>query len=161
VERPDADAQGRRAGEGERLEGRGQPLAQLVGGPGVERDRCDLVGGCGTGRDQPTDASDERRRLARPGRRDTEQRPGRRGRGIPLVGREPGEAGHDVGMQIHRGTMAGADHLRINAVQVEELVRSGTTPAWAGRTVRKGSLTIRRRSRYRDDESSSGAVQGG
>ncbi len=74
-----------------------QSLRELLGRALVERDRRDgrgiraLV-------DEPGDARDERRGLARARRRDAEHRSGRRGGGGSLVRRQPREPGDDLGM---------------------------------------------------------------
>ena len=75
--------------------------------PLVEGDRPDRLGRR-PGGDEPGGPGDERRRLAAARRRDAQRRPGRRGRGGPLVGREPRQAFGDRRMEVHRGRMARA-----------------------------------------------------
>ena len=99
MEGPDGDAAGRDA---QRLQRRIQPLGHLLGGPLVEGDRADGVGRRAVV-DQPCGPRDEGRRLARPGRRNTQDRAGRcRGSG-PLITGQACEPGFDVGMHTEDG----------------------------------------------------------
>ena len=96
MEGPDGDTARRDA---QRLQRRIQPLGHLLGGPLVEGDRADGVGRRAAV-DQPRRPGHEGRRLARPGRRNTQDRAGRcRGRGA-LVEGQAREPGFDVGMHM-------------------------------------------------------------
>ncbi len=87
MERPHADGP-RRPSEG--LERRVEPGGELLGGALVERHDGDPAG-IPPAVDEPGHARHERRRLAASRGRDAQDRAGRRRRGGPLVGREPGE----------------------------------------------------------------------
>ena len=103
MEGPDGDAAGRDA---KRLQRRIQPLGHLLGGPLVEGDRADGVGRRAAV-DQPRRPGHESCRLARPGRRNTQDRAGRRrGRG-PLVRGQAREPGFDLGMHALDGGAPG------------------------------------------------------
>ena len=96
MEGPDGDAAGRDA---QRLQRGIQPLGHLLGGPLVEGDRADGVGRRAAV-DQPRRPGHEGRRLAGPGRRNTQDRAGRRRCRSALVEGQASEPGFDVGMHM-------------------------------------------------------------
>ena len=103
MECPDGDASRLDA---ERLQRRIQPFGHLLGGPLVEGDRADGVGRRAAV-DQPRRPGHEGRRLARPGRRNTQDRARRRRGCGPLVRGEAREPGFDVGMHAVDGGAPG------------------------------------------------------
>ena len=83
-------------------------LLQLLGGATIEGQRRRSAAGSAPVRDAPADARHDRRRLARAGRGDAQDGPGRgRGSGA-LVGHEAGEPLVDSGMHGHVSMVAGS-----------------------------------------------------
>ena len=113
VERPDPD-RARRQAEGRQR--RVEPVGQLLGRPPVERHDADRPG-VRSAVDEPGHPRDQGRRLAGPRRGNAQHRPGRRGRGGPLVRGEPAEALGDrrVGHACsHRYRVARRAHPALN-----------------------------------------------
>lgn len=137
VEGANADGVGRDA---ERLERRRHPLAELLGGAGIERNRGDRRR-VGSGRNEPRDSRHKGGGLAGARRRDAQHRAGRRGGRGTLVGRESGEplrhrrgqVGRGERMCGHDGSLTTAASRRLTRQSPRRLRENWDLRPWLGK----------------------------